>query len=151
MRIQFKYRVSRSDLTVATASLLGDRIFVQPHGSQRDRWFEGHVHVVCKEEVGLRLNAAFRHYDANRLHKVRFKLNRLPLRRQHQALDTVFYPDRLLFPAQEHVTAHAPPQAVDIQPYIYNRLIAGNPAQLQAVTSISNLAIGSVPFVVFGP
>ncbi|KAI0945600.1 hypothetical protein AcW1_001785 [Taiwanofungus camphoratus] len=131
--------------------LVGDRIFVQPHGSQRDRWFEGHVHVVRKEEVGLRLNASFRHYDANRLHKVRFKLNRLPLRRQHQALDTVFYPDRLLFPAQEHVTAHAPPQAVDIQPYIYNRLIAGNPAQLQAVTSISNLAIGSVPFVVFGP
>ncbi|KAJ7931318.1 hypothetical protein B0H13DRAFT_1858158 [Mycena leptocephala] len=63
----------------------GDRILVQKHGSAQGHWFEGGVHVVRKEEVGLKFNAAFRATSLADRFNVRFKLNRYPLRRQHLA------------------------------------------------------------------
>jgi helicase MOV-10 len=105
--------------------------------------------VVRKEEVGLRFHASFR-WSKNQQYKVRFKLNRYPLRRQHQALDTAFAQDRLLLPLGARVSilsANDP----DLRIRCYNKLIATNAYQLQAVTSIVQQQSGSVPFVVFGP
>ena len=73
---------------------------------------------------------------------MRFKLNRIPLRRQHQAMDTVFYPERLLFPTDGDIKG-PPPSRFTIQPHIYNKLINGNDAQLQAVASIANQRPGA--------
>ncbi|KAH9948069.1 P-loop containing nucleoside triphosphate hydrolase protein [Amylocystis lapponica] len=132
--------------------LVGDRIMVQLSGSQQRKWFEGYVHVVRREEVGLCLNGSFKtSWTPSRLYDIRFKLNRLPLRRQHQALDTAFHPERLLFPRKEHIKFKSAPSSAGMRPWIFNRLIAENPAQLQAVTSIANLPAGSPPFVLFGP
>ena len=130
---------------------LGDRILIQPHGSdiQRGRWFEGCVHVVRREEVGMKFAPSFHWGHApNRLYRVRFKLNRYPLRRQHQALDTAFSPSRLLFPTAAHVLQDTPPNTVIS---VHNHLISQNPPQLQAVKAIAKLPPGSPPFVVFGP
>jgi helicase MOV-10 len=129
---------------------IGDRILVQMHGGQPGLWYEGGVHVVRKSEVGLRFHASFRGWSKTQQYKIRFKLNRYPLRRQHQALDTAFAQDRLLLPLNARVSilrANNP----DLRIRCHNPLIASNPSQLQAVSSIVQQQPGSVPFIVFGP
>lgn len=109
------------------------------------------MHVVRKQEVGLKFNKLFSAHTPASLYRVRFKLNRLPLRRQHQALDTAFAPARLLFPtAANNLNGPTrPPGGSGLT--MFNSLIANNPPQMQAVASILRLPQGSPPFVVFGP
>lgn len=72
------------------------------------------------------------------------------MRRQHQALDTAFAFDKVLFPQRAHVLPLVSHRGViPIKPS--NPLIATNPPQLQAVTSIVLQQPGSAPFAVFGP
>ncbi|KAI0048937.1 P-loop containing nucleoside triphosphate hydrolase protein [Auriscalpium vulgare] len=129
--------------------LTGDRILVQRHGAATGKWFEGHVHTVRKEEVGLRFHGSFPIPSADQLHNVHFKLNRTPLRRQHQALDTAFIERRVLFPTQQHVDGMVPSNVSMMN--FYNGLLAGNAPQRAAVSAIVRLPPGSVPFVIFGP
>jgi helicase MOV-10 len=129
----------------------GDRILVQKSGSANPgHWFEGGVHFVRKEEVGLRFHGSFRASPADRFN-VRFKLNRHPLRRQHLALNTVYSEDRVLFPLPLHVPTAPYPTQARAQLKVFNPLIATNAPQLQAVVSIVKRPPGSVPFVIFGP
>jgi hypothetical protein len=129
----------------------GDRILVQQQGAIDGRWYEGHVHVLRQAEVGLCFHGSFDRQPEGRRFHVRFKLNRIPLQRQHQALDSAFVEDRVLFPLPVHLEPGpvATPSTASIR--LYNNLISGNPPQLQAVASIRNLAPGSPPFVLFGP
>lgn len=126
----------------------GDRIFVQEEGATDGRWFEGHVHVLRQVEVGLCFHSSFSRYGEGRKFQVRFRLNRIPARRQHQAMDTVFAEDRVLFPMARHLP---PRQITDTSLKPFNGLVATNPRQLQAVVSIVHAHPGSLPFVVFGP
>jgi helicase MOV-10 len=130
---------------------VGDRILFQRHGARQGHWYEGAVHVVRKLEVGVRFNASFGGWSKEQVYNVHFKLNRYPLRRQHQALSTTFTPNRLLFPLEAHIQTRQHPSRTTIRPTVINPLIGQNPPQLQAVTSIVNQKAGSVPFVVFGP
>lgn len=125
----------------------GDRILVQPHDAPPGKWFEGAVHFVRRESVGLRFHASF-HWSEGQRYNVRFKLNRYPLRRQHQGLDTVFTQERVLMPTPNHIQT---PYQSDLRLRIFNKLIASNAPQLQAVNSIIQQKPGDVPFVVFGP
>lgn len=129
----------------------GDRILAQKQGSTAGHWFEGGVHFVRKEEVGLRFNASFRGMSVADRYTVRFKLNRTPLRRQHLAMDTEFTEDRVLFPLPLHVPKTPYPTQARAQIRVFNPLIAANAPQLQAVVSIVKRAPGSTPFVIFGP
>lgn len=106
--------------------------------------------MVRKEEVGLRFNPAFRGWSETQQYHVRFKLTRMPLRRQHQALDIPFTQDRLLLPVGA-VLPIGPKICIDQRMQCYNKLIATNEYQLQAVSSIVQSKPGSVPFIVFGP
>lgn len=126
-------------------------MLVQRHGSEKGRWFEGHVHFVRMASVGLMFHDSFRGHLPTHKYNVRFKLNRIPLRRQHEALSSAFNPERILFPRATHVLMPMIPATVRMRTYVYNRLIADNAPQLQAVTSICQLPPGSPPFVVFGP
>ncbi|KAJ7199239.1 P-loop containing nucleoside triphosphate hydrolase protein, partial [Mycena pura] len=130
--------------------LVGDSILVQRHGAKTGHWFEGGVHVVRKEEVGLKFHPSFRASPSDRF-AVRFKLSRYPLRRQHLALDTAFSEDRVLFPLPGHVPKAPYPTPANTQITVFNPLIAANAPQLQAVVSIVKRPPGSVPFVIFGP
>jgi helicase MOV-10 len=131
-------------------SIIGDRILVQGHGSTHGKWFEGGVHFVRKMDVGLCFAPSFRSQHRGQPYKVHFKLNRYPIRRQHQALDTAFAEDRVLFPTQAHVRG-ARPRPADIKLALFNRLLVTNPPQLQAITSIVCQPPGSLPFALFGP
>lgn len=130
--------------------LIGDRFLVQKHGAVEGHWYEGHVHFVRQASVGLRFDGSFRGWSQQQRYNVRFKLNRIPMRRQHQALDTAFASDKFLFPRKAHILPLASrPGVGPIVPF--NPLIATNPPQLQAVTSILLQQQGSAPFAVFGP
>ncbi|RXW22216.1 hypothetical protein EST38_g3643 [Candolleomyces aberdarensis] len=127
--------------------LVGDRILVQVQSERSGRWFEGHVHVLRQNEVGLRFHTTFTGWSESKLYDIRFKLNRIVLRRQHQALDSAFEEDRVLFPEARH--AGAIEYTWKIAPY--NPLIASNECQMDAVKSIVHQGPGGVPFIVFGP
>ncbi|KAG1732662.1 RNA helicase [Suillus paluster] len=130
--------------------LIGDRFLVQKHGAAEGRWFEGHVHVVRQESVGLQFHCSFRDWSQQQRYTVRFKLNRISMRRQHQALGAGLASERFLFPQEAHILPlGSPPGVGPITPF--NPLIATNPPQLQAVKSILLQKPGSAPFVVFGP
>ncbi|KAI0075957.1 P-loop containing nucleoside triphosphate hydrolase protein [Panus rudis PR-1116 ss-1] len=134
--------------------VVGDCIYVQRHGSDKGHWFEGHVHFVRLLEVGLRFHESFTGHVPTSRYNIRFKLNRLPLRRQHEVLMNAFNAKRLLFPMERNILLHQPPseaQIASFQRFIYNPLIAGNDRQMLAVVSITSLPPGSPPFVVFGP
>jgi helicase MOV-10 len=120
---------------------------VQAHGEASGRWFEGHVHVLRQNEVGLRFHTTFGGWSETKLYNIRFKLNRIVLRRQHQALDSAFEEDRVLFPEARH--ARRIEYTRKITPY--NPLIASNERQMDAVKSIVHQGPGGVPFIVFGP
>ncbi|PBK87850.1 P-loop containing nucleoside triphosphate hydrolase protein [Armillaria gallica] len=126
--------------------LVGDVILARRSDAPEGHWYSGGVHVVRKEEVGLCFNRAFRLAPTDRF-LVRFKLNRYPLRRQHQALDTAFAPARLLLPTKQHVLAFS-----RLTPWTpFNKLIGTNARQRQAVDCILRQRPGTVPFVIFGP
>ena len=125
----------------------GDRILVQKQGETQGHWFEGRVHVLRKEEVGLRFHGSFG-WSAAQRYNVRFKLNRIPMRRQHQAMDSVFAQVRVLFPSENQMP-RTPYTRTRLQ--LVNPLLATNTPQCQAVNAIMHQTPGSVPFVIFGP
>ncbi|KAF4616960.1 hypothetical protein D9613_008723 [Agrocybe pediades] len=131
--------------------LVGDQILVQEVGAAEGRWFEGHVHVLRQAEVGLRFHTTFVRNPAGKHFHVRFKLNRIPVRRQHQAMNSAFTEDRVLFPRVSHLPGGPCRRPSRLGLKLCNPLIASNPPQLQAVSSIVSLPRGSPPFVVFGP
>ncbi|CAL1708616.1 unnamed protein product [Somion occarium] len=132
--------------------IIGDRILVKRHGWEKGKWFEGHVHFVRLLAVGLRFHESFPGHTSAARYNIRFKLNRLPLRRQHEALSSAFSPSRLLFPGTRNVPVkNIPAVTEELRDWIYNKLIAGNAEQLQAVASIIQLPPGHAPFVIFGP
>ncbi|TFK28524.1 RNA helicase [Coprinopsis marcescibilis] len=126
--------------------LVGDRIHVQKINAPTGHWFEGHVHFVRQREVGLCFHRSFVGWTPSQGYNIRFKLNRIVVRRQHQALDSAFEEDRALFPLRSHIKP-----ATRWSLAFCNPLISKNQPQVQAVTSIAYLPDGSPPFVVFGP
>jgi helicase MOV-10 len=128
----------------------GDRILLQKRDAPRGHWYEGAVHVVRRDEVGLRFNTSFGGWSDKQQYNVHFKLNRYPLRRQHQALSVPVSPERLLFPNKSHL--RGPNNgAPNVRLRFFNTLLEKNLPQVQAVTSVVRLKPGAVPFAVFGP
>lgn len=131
--------------------VVGDCIEVQPSGSQQGRCFEGWVHVARLNDVGLGFHPSFKPTNGQRFN-VRFKLNRIPLRRQHQALGALAKsPGRFLFPTDAEIGLKAIPTVSDLSLVPFNPLIADNAEQLQAIRCILRLQKGAAPFIVFGP
>jgi helicase MOV-10 len=128
---------------------------VQEQGATRaGRWFEGYVHSVRETEVALRFHRSFMDYAPGRQFYVRFELKRIPVQRQHQAMDAVFIEDRILFPVAKYLPSVGPPSPPSTSKSalkLYNKLISSNERQLQAVVSVASLRPGSLPFVIFGP
>lgn len=140
-----------STITSILRTYKGDLILVQENKDTK-RWFEGHVHVVRRDEVGLCFHGSFGGiYSPNAKYRVRFKLNRIPVRRQHMAMDTAFNEDRVLFPQVDHLLTSTIKTLETFPIKTFNALISCNPPQLQAVISILTSRPGSPPFVIFGP
>ena len=130
--------------------LIGDEILVQPgEAIQGGRWYSGFVHVIERDEVGLRFGRGFRVLGSDERFYVRFKYNRIVSRREQHAIKATAAPvHRLQFPVLAHVK---PPTMSQEVIATYNPDIETNPAQKRAVSSIVRLPPGSPPFIVFGP
>lgn len=103
-------------------------------------------------EIGLRFHGSFTGWSEGERYHVRFKLNRIPFRRQHHALDLVFQEDRVLFPTASQASSIPPISSTPaIAPRFHNQHIASNPQQAQAVRSVAKLPAGSPAFIIFGP
>ncbi|KAF5329141.1 hypothetical protein D9611_013223 [Ephemerocybe angulata] len=144
--------------------LVGDRILVQASNTPNPgQWFEGHVHVVRQTEVGLRFHYNFDRlaWSEGRRYNVRFKLSRIILRRMHQAMDSAYAEDRVLFPEWKHVPRGLRAEDEEDREdrledewrtlHCYNPLIKDNTRQADAVNAIIRQPPGSAPFVLFGP
>ncbi|KAF9653722.1 P-loop containing nucleoside triphosphate hydrolase protein [Thelephora ganbajun] len=129
--------------------LIGDEILVQPTGAaQGGKWYSGFVHIIERDEVGLRFGRGFQNFNPGERFYVRFKYNRIVSRREHQAIKATPPVHRLQFPLLTHVKLQTALQGAIV---IYNPDIETNPAQKRAVSSIVRLPPGSPPFIVFGP
>ena len=129
--------------------LIGDEILVQPVDAvQGGKWYSGFVHMIERDEVGLRFGRGFRAPNPDDRFYIRFQYNRIISRREHQAIKANPPVHRLQFPLLTHVKLPIPLQGEIVS---YNQNIETNPAQKQAVSSIVRLPPGSPPFIVFGP
>lgn len=130
----------------------GDQIEVQPSGGDpTGKCFQGFVHEVRLSDVGVAFHISFKPAPNARFN-VRFKLNRVPLRRQHEALGVpLASPARILFPEPTHVGARAVSAGPTEPPIWYNPLVAQNAPQVQAVIRILQRSAGLAPFIIFGP
>jgi helicase MOV-10 len=86
---------------------------------------------------------------------LRFRLNRITLRRQYHALASlpaVNLPCRLLFPSAADIGSMQRLSEVEIDNLdLANRHIRYDDQQLRTVVSILEQPQGSVPFIIFGP
>ncbi|KAF6757649.1 RNA helicase [Ephemerocybe angulata] len=139
--------------------LVGDRILVQASSTPNPgQWFEGHVHVVRQTEVGLRFHYNFDRlaWSEGRRYNVRFKLSRIILRRMHQAMDSAYAEDRVLFPEWKHVPRGLREEdEADREDrledewrtlHCYNPLIKDNTRQADAVNAIIRQPPGTPEF-----
>jgi helicase MOV-10 len=126
----------------------GDTVLVQMNGAAHDTWYEGHVHYVMEAQVALRFHPSFPKDVIQQRFNVRFQLNRMPLRRIHQALRVVHQPNHLLFPRPTHVQSTI---SSGNTLSLYDRKISNNPRQLSAIERILTLPPTSAPFIIFGP
>jgi hypothetical protein len=108
--------------------------------------------TVAVLKIFLQVPASFDLYRGAQF-LLRFRLNRLTLRRQYHALASSFAPlRRLLFPSATDIqpTRHLSKAEIDMLPLV-NQNIRKDDQQLHAVVSILQQPKGSVPFIIFGP
>jgi helicase MOV-10 len=105
-------------------------------------------------KMSLRLPTDF-NLEKGALFILRFRLNRITLRRQYHALaslSTGNLPRRLLFPSAAHIGPIQRLSRAEIDNlYIVNGNIRDDDQQLRTVVSILEQPQGSVPFIIFGP
>ncbi|KIY47323.1 RNA helicase [Fistulina hepatica ATCC 64428] len=128
--------------------LKGDTLLVRRVDGPPGTWFSGRVNDIRETTVELSFHSSLQWTQSQR-YVVRFKPNRTPWRRQHQALDRPFDEERATFPRTVDVPLSAP--GADHRLPLKNALVRDNERQLQAVTSILRLPKGSLPFIIFGP
>lgn len=131
--------------------LVGDIVCVRHTDTVENIWHEGIVHEIGATTVQLRFDNKFSVYKGTRF-DVRFVLNRMPLRRMHQAVTSPNNPERILFPSTVHAGNHAIPAANQIRDInLVNRKVDGDDEQYQTVLALLNRPPGNIPFVLFGP
>ncbi|KAG8900482.1 hypothetical protein FRC00_012708 [Tulasnella sp. 408] len=130
--------------------IVGDLLKIRLHGESKVT-HGGYVHRLRGLGVLLSLHKDFPYYP-RLTYDVEFTLNRLPFRRQHDAVRTQGSNNRrFLFPEWRDVTAVRPsiPYKVHFSPL--NRFIRGNEPQEMAISRILSMAPGSAPFIIHGP
>ncbi|KAF8267992.1 P-loop containing nucleoside triphosphate hydrolase protein [Lactarius quietus] len=103
-------------------------------------------------KISLQVPANFNPYRGAQF-LLRFRLNRTTLRRQYHALAASFAPlRRLLFPSASDIKPirRLSKAEVDKLPLV-NKKIREDDQQLNAVVSILQQPLGTVPFIIFGP
>ncbi|KAG9002612.1 hypothetical protein FRB94_003760 [Tulasnella sp. JGI-2019a] len=151
-KLLFVFSLQVPGLAEKRPSILQDDAVHVCSQRQPDKWFEGRVLLLKQREVGLVFHGSF-HCNAGDKFDARFTVNRIPMRRMHEALDVPFFPNRVLFPTLRHVIGRrTPPNDHELtQIETRNPLIATNRPQLEAVAAILEMKPAGPPFVIYGP
>jgi helicase MOV-10 len=141
----FKLRVLIM-LSTSPSVLVTDLVAIRAPGASYDgSIYGGFVTDVQLSKVILRLHKSF---PSNQLWDVRFTVNRLLLRRMHDAISKAKMHERILFPSDHRAKPNPggshPTQRLD-------RKVASNFQQSLAVRQIVAQPAGDVPFIIFGP
>ena len=129
-----------------------DNIRYEARVTDVDVFTQRHVAVL---KMLLRFPADFSLYQGAQF-VLRFRHNRITLRRQYHALMTASFalPQRLLFPSVSDIKPMQRLSRAEIYNLKYrqlvNRNIRDDDQQLQAVVSILEQPEGSVPFIIYG-
>jgi helicase MOV-10 len=132
--------------------LIGDIIYVRPHGSSSNKKYEGYVYRVQLDRVLLKVSN--RLFNANHhLYDIEFALNRLSWRLLHQPLAEISKRVDI-----EGLYQYLHPIRTD-PPYLarasmsWSRLNTGlNRKQMEAVDNIVYRGCGKIaPYIIFGP
>jgi helicase MOV-10 len=107
--------------------------------------YGGFVTDVQLSKVILRLHEDF---PKSQLWDVRFTVNRLLLRRMHDAISKAKAHERILFPSNRHAKPHS---GVNRPSGRLDRKVASNFQQSLAVGRVTAQPPGDVPFIIFGP
>ena len=129
--------------------IIGDSILVRESGDEGS-WHQGFVYDIRDETVNVRFNKQFIGIKGQK-YDVVFQLNRLVFRRMHQAMTCNEGSSWIAFPTSQRPSGEPIGNLVDGTLSLYKRQIQDNPAQLQAVTAITRLPPGGIPFIVYGP
>nr|XP_061802711.1 putative helicase mov-10-B.2 [Nerophis lumbriciformis] len=130
--------------------LRGDKLLVYPQGETKHKYC-GYVHKVERDSVKLGFSSKLLNIFIDGMKfNVEFTLNRLILRLEHRAVDlaTQFGLEEVLFPPASLAskeTSNVP------QLSFFNRQLAENPEQMQAVRHIVAGTSKPAPYLVFGP
>ena len=131
--------------------IIGDVILVQHSSDTTGTWFEGVVHEITGISIFVKFNKKFTALKGHKVN-VRFKLNRVPDRRMHQAVTSTITRPEVLFPTTNMIRDLRRPTPAEIDSLgVVDRNLSQNPEQLETIAAIATRPLGSVPFVVFGP
>ncbi|KAG8730766.1 hypothetical protein FRC10_002366 [Ceratobasidium sp. 414] len=119
----------------------------EPGVSRRGPLHGGFVTEVQQSDLIFRMHESFPSVS-NQLWDVRFTVNRLLLRRMHDAVNKAGPHQRILFPNASHRKPRARGSGFSIP---LDRKVASNPQQSMAVQHILAQPAGDLPFIIFGP
>jgi len=157
-----RIEIENSDEDLLPEVVLGD--FVWLDDRQADKRYEARITKIdlfqrsqgriSVLKMCLRLPEDF-HLQRGAQLILRFRFNRITLRRQHHALASLSsanFPCRLLFPSAAHIgpIQHLSKAEIDNLD-LANGYIRDDDQQLRTVVSILEQPQGSVPFIIFGP
>ncbi|PSN57275.1 hypothetical protein C0J52_02562 [Blattella germanica] len=128
--------------------LRGDKVHVTIQGDDSVK-YEGNVHKVLESEVWLGFNKSLREkFIQDMKFHVEYTINRLPMRVQHRALSMIHGHgvSHILFPTQYSLNTNNTKVST-----WYNKKLAGNPEQQQAVRNIVSGTAYPAPYLIFGP
>lgn len=141
---------------------MGDFLWLQD--SQEDVYYDARItnaHVFVRGDgeysltvlkIFLQLPTSFNLYRGAQF-LLRFRLNRITLRRQYHALaSSLAHLRRLLFPTASDIRSIqclSDGEVAELE--LFNESIREDEQQLQTVVSILQLPKGTVPFIIFGP
>ena len=160
--IQPTYELDVPGLAEARPSVLkGDSVFVKQSGSKK-KPFEGRATEIRNNSVVFKFSQAFdRSFLNGQRFDVQFKYNRIPWRRMQFAVEQVnditdwdkMYRSSLASQkVQEKAKSFKALQACPPSTWNpFNKLIAQNPEQCRAVTTIVTGSHRPFPFLLFGP
>ncbi|KAF8644637.1 hypothetical protein AX16_008364 [Volvariella volvacea WC 439] len=132
--------------------LRGDVVHIRKYEDTPERWYKGRVFSVERFHLVLSLGRKFKGiYNSNGSYHVSFALNRFTLRRQHQALEIPFKREDVVFPDSRHCNRIAAPNGDAGALSFKNDAIGNNEEQARAVSLITSMRPGSIPFIIFGP
>lgn len=126
----------------------------------KKRAYEGKIHVIKKDRILLKFNDSFQAQYNSEDYEIFFKFSRVPLRKQHHAIDLVVRKvPALLFPNRPELKS----KQVDVTLSETGELISSDDVTLpwfnQSLNIVQKMAVKNIlegvsrplPYVIFGP